>query len=126
MIQVKHNTEKNIIIIIEKGKIKFQDKIELVKKVLPLDNSHNCVKVLHDMCEAEYDSSEFEMNKLKSLSALLSENTICIKHAAVHQSSAGTAISMMYESLDLPINYFHKIFYTKEAALQWLSDDTEL
>lgn len=126
MIQIDHNKEKNLIIIIEKGKIKFEDKIDLVKNILPLNNGHNCVKVLHDMREAEYDSSEIQMDKLNSLSRLVKENDICIKHAAVHQSSTGTAISMIYESLDLPKNYFHRIFYTKEAALQWLSEDSSL
>jgi len=120
MIDIAQNTEEGIIYITEIGKINYEDKIDLIKRLLPFLKDNESIKILHDMRKAEYNSSDIVKENLHDLTSLFRNKKNIIKHAAVHQSTVGTAISMLFERTELPKSFKHKIFYSKKTALQWL------
>lgn len=124
MVKSHYNHKNNIYYITEIGEVSFEDKLELVNETINFIKDRSKVRVLHDMRKAKYeDFDSIEKGISKLAQHFKDKENIMIKHAAIHENALGTAISLLFEHSNLPTSYNHKIFYSKESALQWLLND---
>ena len=124
MVKSYYNHKNNIYYITEIGNVSFKDKLELVYETISFIKHKSGLRVLHDMRKAKYEDFDSIENGISQLAQhFQDQENIMIKHAAIHENALGTALSLLFEHSDLPTNYNHKIFYSKESALQWLLND---
>ena len=122
MLSFKFDRNENILFVEESGSVSFNEKQEYIQEVLNILNNSKKLKILQDSREAilNFSIEKIEIIRNKIVERLNDNNTMLIQ-AVIYDSGIETAYSIIYEKMNLPKNYIHKVFSTKEAALQWLN-----
>ena len=81
------------------------------------------LKILTDATNATYNFNHDTVEKLMSNLKRNLENYQLIMDAFIHSKPKETAFSQLFEIERAYTNYVHKVFATKEAALNWLMMD---
>ena len=122
MIHYNFNTKDNILNIDYSGKIIIKDIIELYEKLLSEKSYPNNLLIFQDETNAEFIESEnlipVALDSLKQL-ALKYDS---VKVAIWQTEPVKTAYSYFFKNKINILNLNLEIFYTKEAAINWLKN----
>lgn len=78
------------------------------------------LKILTDACNAEYKISKVDFNELMVALENNCKLYKCINAAYIQRKPIETALSTLTSYRSTIPNYFHAVFYSKEAAIAWL------
>ena len=120
MIKYSFNKDIQVLEVIYHGEIRVEDIISHAQFVSENKELPRKLNILTDSRNAQYS---FSLNEGKKLIKLLKQslrNYEFIKDAFLHSSPRETAFSTLLEIEQQYTNYAHKIFSTREAALEWL------
>jgi hypothetical protein len=120
MIQTIYDQNSNIISTNYIGKIDATELIGYIEKISIDDDSYKYLLYLEDQTQAEFIFKPAEIKNI--VNALYSKiNTIpCVRVAVINTNPKETAFSLIALRLLKAKNLRAKIFYTKEAAINWL------
>lgn len=76
--------------------------------------------ILEDARDAKAHLSLEEVDQLLELMSKTANKYNSIKHAVIHNNPESTAIALLFEHRITNPNYKLRVFYTEEAATQWL------
>lgn len=124
MISCKFNPELEILEVVYSGIITFEDLNVHGTKIMNNKEIPRKLNILTDARNAIYDYNN--INNLLMMEHMKKhlEPYVFVKNAILHLKPIETAISMIVENEILINNYKQKIFYTEEAALNWLKNNT--
>lgn len=117
------NEKYEILEIVYSGDISFDDMISLGEKIRDNINLPRELKMLTDATKASYN---FTPDKIPIINQKIKndiKNYISVKAAFLQSRPTETAMSVVFEEQNEVEKYNHRIFSTREAALQWLLND---
>ena len=120
MIKHTYNKDIQVLEVIYEGHINSDEIIRHTKYIATNKELPRNLKIITDARNAIYDFDDDTVSQLKSFLKVSTKNYITIKDAFLHKKPKETAYSILMESETGFDNYFHKVFYTREAALKWL------
>jgi len=123
MIEYKFNHELQILEVSYQGFISSEDILTFYYYVSNNAEFPRNLKILTDARKATYD---FNINKATRLISSLKESLKSyesVMYAFIHSKPKETAYSKFLEIEKAHKKYLHKIFATKENALEWLKKD---
>ncbi len=121
---IKYYLEKKseILEVEYEGIIVAEDIVKHTDYLLTNPNLPNQLKILTDARQAQYKISIEELNGLLKLIKKSLHKFSSIRDAFIHKNPKETAFSVLIEQKAIHKNYSHKVFVTKEAAMDWLND----
>lgn len=125
MIGMAYNENLHIVEVIYKGVIELEDIFEFGTNIEQNPYLPRKLRMLTDATQAKYN---FSVDKIPLLAKNLEEHTKdfeWIKAAFIQSRPNETAISMILENENKSSHYIHRIFYTRESALEWLLNDED-
>lgn len=120
MITSTYNEKLNILEVIYKGKVSIEDLIEFGENFSKNKTLPRNIKMLTDARNAEYT---FDLDKIYVMLEKLKEhmkNYEMVIAAFIQSKPNETALSQIVEDENRAPNYIHKIFNTRQSALDWL------
>lgn len=120
MISTWFNEELNILEVIYKGKISYEELVTFGVNFRENNKLPRNLKMITDASNAEY---AFPVEKVSQIAGNLNDqlkNYNHVKAAFIQAKPTETAISMVLENENKCKKYQHKVFYTRESALDWL------
>ena len=123
MINIHFNSETNILEVTYLGKISIEQLLEYGSEIRNNKTYPRNLKVFTDATKADYTIEEKNIPGLLENLEKDVENYHTVKSAMLHSSPKETAISMILEFEEKIPNYTHRIFSTREAAMQWLLEE---
>lgn len=120
MIDIKFNTETNILENTLTGTIGISEVLDMyhrieIHKSLPLN-----LKIIIDSQQARYTFTEKELKKIAETIERLLKKFTSIREAIIQSSPYETAMAVLYEQTVQFDNFRFKAFSTREAAFEWL------
>ena len=122
MIKCSFNKDLQILEVIYEGDINTEDLFKLTKYFRENNKLPQKLNILIDASNGNYNFNPNEVGKFIEDINLTLKKFKFIKEAFIYSKPKETAISLLYASGQKNNNYYHKIFATKETALQWLID----
>ena len=120
MIECKFNDQMGILEVKYSGKVDVSQMFEYGESIAKNSSYPRKLKIITDVTEAEYDITKEDLRRVKEGLKIHTMSYEYLKVAFIHAKPKETAYSLLLEE-DLPMDkYIHRIFYTKEAALDWL------
>ena len=120
MIDIKFNSEYQILYVTFTGVVGFDDLELYMHKIKGLDESHEYLDVIHDMREIDYKLKPDRIGDILKVGKKVASRFSFLRVASVHQNAHSTAIStIIRERLELK-NVEYKVYSSVEAALDWL------
>lgn len=123
MITFHFNSEINILEVSYQGKISMEELFEYGRKIRNNKTYPRDLKIFTDATKADYAIKEKDIHTLLRSIEKDVNDYYKVKSAMLHSSPKETAISMILEFEEKIPKYSHRIFSTREAALQWLIED---
>ena len=120
MISSQFNTELQILEVYYEGNIKLNDLIDFWNEVHNNKSQPRNLHLLIDATRAQYELDADEFSELVKAMAQHVSAYELIKAAFIQSKPKETAYSMLLDQRVTVPNYHHAIFYTREAALEWL------
>jgi hypothetical protein len=120
MITSKFNTEKGILEVYYTGDIQFRDLIEFGNRIYTDTTLPRKLRMLTDVTHANY---KIKINEFPGIIENLKMHLTAfeyIRAAFIQAKPKETAYSMLLTSQNPVKNYYHQVFSTREAALEWL------
>jgi len=120
MIKIEFNAELDILEVSFKGDIRLNDMLEygeMIKKNVTLPRN---LKILTDATKANYQFSPTEIREMMKALKEQIKPYLSVKTAVIQNKPVETALSMLVDDTDRIIGYDHKVFSSREAALNWL------
>ena len=120
MIRYEYNRPLGILEVTYEGKINVEQLADYGIRISNDETIPRELKLITDASKAEYEISVNDMPKV--LEALVNhvKNFVYIKAAFIQTKPKETALSLIFEKAYDLSNYHHKIFATKDAAIEWL------
>jgi hypothetical protein len=123
MLSFNYDIAEGILYVKESRNVTFKDKERYIREALNIIDQGKELKILQDSRGAKIDFSAEKIDIIRNkIVDRLKETGSRLIQAVIYDTSVETAFSYLYQRSDLPINYIHKIFNTKEAALRWLNN----
>jgi hypothetical protein len=120
MITYRFNKAMQILEVNYAGSI---DKVDILEFGIWVANNKELpreLKILTNACDAEYKISKVDFNELMVALENNCKFYKCIKAAYTQRKPIETALSTLTSYRSTIPNYFHAVFYSKEAAIAWL------
>ncbi len=122
MITHQFNTEQQILEVVYQDVVSA-DEIMAFMAFLSGDNAFpRELKILVDARGVNYNFNLGNIDKLMESTVQCVKYYTTFKVALIHSKPKETAFSHLLEIEKTPANHVHKVFFTKEAALEWLKD----
>ncbi|MBI9069140.1 MAG: hypothetical protein JEZ09_17725 [Salinivirgaceae bacterium] len=120
MITFSYNELLEILEVIYKGKVTYE---ELYDFGIAFENNKSLprnLKMLTDVTKANYDFPPEKIADIAKNMENITKNYQQIKAAFIQTKPTETAMSILLQNEHRRENYIHKIFYSREQALEWL------
>jgi len=122
MVKFEFNQDLQILEVYYIGVINLNDIIEYGEMIRQSKTLPRNLKILTDATAAIYHLSSMDITELLKILKAQIEPYHTVKTAVIQEKPIETAISMLVDSGDPILNYDHKVFSTRQAALKWLND----
>jgi len=122
MIQYHFNRDLQILEVTYEGEISADD---IIKHSLYIANNKELPRTLNILTDSTKARHTFSLSIIKELLQYVEkslQNYDYIKDAFIHSKPVETAYSHIFEKEKKHINYSHRIFSTRKAALNWLNN----
>lgn len=120
MISMSFNEELEILEVVYQGDITLDDILEYGKKYRDMKYLPRKLNMITDATEANY---LFGVSEIPILAKALRDNTKyfeSIKSAMIQTRPIETAKSVVMNQENISPNYRHKVFSTRDSAIEWL------
>ena len=120
MIKATYNSTDQYLDVIYSGEITADEIIEHGRSLVRNSSLPLHLNILTDARYADYSFGNYDLKRIRNA---LQENLKAFKslrNAFVHNKPKETAYSQIVQSSDQNHSYQHKVFSTRERALQWL------
>ena len=121
MINCRFNTKTNFLEVVYSGLISTEDLNLHGNKIMNNIILPRKLNILTDARNAEYDYKNINFSSMMKKMKKHLEPFLLVKNAILHFKPIETAISMIIENKIIIKNYQQKVFYTEEAAINWLN-----
>ena len=120
MVKYRYNTENNYHEFIYEGIISHKEIADAIINLLQKSNKNKSINILINAQNADYSKLKKQNPTQEARIIMYSSEFLRVRMAIVHTKKLETAISEIHqENLQRP-GYEHEIFYSHEAALDWL------
>lgn len=123
MIKQNFNAEKGILEVAYIGEINTADVINFGVNISENKEYPRKLKIITDVTEALYQIPISDLDKIYENLKLHVQDYDWLKVAFIQCKPRETAMSLLFEDKLTEVNYFHKVFCDKEAALAWLMEN---
>ncbi len=120
MVELKYDNSLEILRMTPKGTIKIEDIIEVYNRILESDIYPKKLNILIDASESRFDVELKQVKKITKIIGKVLSKYSSISEAILIKKPFETVIAIMHQEGVNFENYIIKIFYTEEAALDWL------
>ncbi len=124
MIEHQFNNDLQILEVIYHGEVDFSDIIDFYNYISENQQLPRDLKILTDARNATY---VFNIEKAAQVITALKESLQkydSLTYAFLHSKPKETAYSQLLAADKVHKNHFHKIFASREKALEWLKNDS--
>ncbi|MCG8701827.1 MAG: hypothetical protein MI922_27485 [Bacteroidales bacterium] len=122
MIEYCYNDDLRLLEVQYSGEVSKREIIHYGEAISNDTNLPRKLKILTDATKAHYTSTMHDVDEIVSLMKIHTANYEYIRAAFLQSRPKETALSYLLETKLMEINYFHKIFVTREAAINWLNE----
>ncbi len=120
MIDIKFNTDTNILENTLTGTIGIEEVLDMYNRMEQLNVLPQNLKVIIDSQKARYTFTERELQQIAGAIEHLLSKFRSIQEAIIQSSPYETAMAVLYEQMVQFENFRFKAFSTREAATEWL------
>lgn len=120
MINFEFNKELNILEVRYSGIISLNDLIEFGNQIYEDNSLPKKLFILTDVTQAEYHIGLNEFPELLNNLQKHVSRFEYVRAAFIQSRPKETAYSILLSTENHIDNYYHEVFYTREAALHWL------
>ena len=122
MIARTFNEQLNILEVIYNGQISYDELIEFGESFAKNKHLPRNLKMITDARKAEYTFSADKVSEIATHIEIHLKDYVHVKAAFVQTKPNETALSMVLENENKTNKYIHKVFCTRESALEWLME----
>ncbi len=120
MISSHYNTDLGILEVRYTGRLGYTELKNFHDRLTHDQDIPRELRILTDARDGEYEITEKDVALVLEDIHLQMKSFTYIKAAYIHTKPRETAISLITGEKNTVPNYFHKVFSTQEAALNWL------
>jgi hypothetical protein len=118
---ISYAFSQNILFIMLQGQIRYDDILSYLDKFPSIEFNNDSLRLLYDLTEAEVLLSLEEVEKLSIQAEKVTENYRSVRSAFLVNEPKNTALSTFFSKLQKSSRTDRRLFYTREAAIDWLS-----
>ena len=118
---ISYAFSQNILFIILQGQIRYDDIVSYLDKFPSIEFNNDSLRLLYDLSEADVDLSLEEVEKLSIQGEKVTENFQSVRSAFLGNEPKETDLSTFFLKLQKNSRTDRRLFYTREAAIEWLS-----
>ncbi|MDI3527325.1 MAG: hypothetical protein PWR03_1508 [Tenuifilum sp.] len=116
----RFNNKLGILEVSYSGVILANDLIEYGEWLSRNPNLPRKLRILTDATQAIYNISQFDIERVRLAMVDHCKPYIFVKNVLIHRKPVETAYSVLVSKKNQVENYIQAVFYTREAALEWL------
>ena len=120
MIKFEFNTKLNILEVYYMGDIRLNEILEYGEMIRQNVTLPRFLRILTDATSANYQFTAFEINEIMFALNEQIKPYQSVKNAFIHTRPVETAFSILADNAEPIKGYQHKVFSTREVALDWL------
>lgn len=120
---ISYAFSQNILFIILQGQIKYADIVSYLDKFPSIEFNNDRLRLMYDLTEAEVSLSLEEVEKLSIQGEKVTENYQSVRSAFLVNEPGNKALASFFAQLQKSSRTDRRLFYTREAAIEWLSKE---
>ncbi|MBE0653991.1 MAG: hypothetical protein IH594_09345 [Bacteroidales bacterium] len=122
MIRRNFNNALGILEVFYEGNVGLPELLDFGREIRESKEYPRCLKIIIDATQASYELNYDEIVLLGNSLQTDIESYDSVKSAMIHSMPKETALSMIFENRQRIPNYFRRIFASRMAAMEWLSE----
>lgn len=122
MIKRNFNNILGILEVFYEGNVGLPELLDFGREIRESKEYPRCLKIIIDATQASYELNYDEIVLLGNSLQTDIESYDSVKSAMIHSMPKETALSMIFENRQRIPNYMRRIFATRMAAMEWLSE----